>query len=92
MLGEALHSPRRRLVCNPVDLSYRYQEVVPDGDPDARIVFREGADPSVVRHHGRYFMFVSMSRGFWYSAWIHRRGAAAVLTSFGDRASGHGRG
>ena len=65
--GEADRDHRPRLVCNPVDLAYRYQEVVPDGDPQARVVFREGADPSVVVHHGRYFMFVSMSRGFWHS-------------------------
>ncbi|WP_198412172.1 family 43 glycosylhydrolase [Mycetocola zhujimingii] len=67
MLDDAVLGARGRLVCNPVDLAYRYQEVVPDGDPDARVVFREGADPSVVLHRGRYFMFVSMSRGFWYS-------------------------
>lgn len=63
-----------RVVCNPVDLPYRYQDVRSgtlvdqSGDPTAnRSVYREGADPSVVLFRGRFYMFVSMSRGFWHS-------------------------
>ncbi|KRF21821.1 family 43 glycosylhydrolase [Phycicoccus sp. Soil803] len=62
------------IVCNPVDLPYRYQDVrsgspVEDTGLPAmtRSVYREGADPSVVLFRGRFFMFVSMSRGFWHS-------------------------
>lgn len=69
--------------CNPLDLEYRYQETRFSGmvqgmqiAPERRSVHREAADPSVVRYQGRYFMFVSMSRGFWYSEdlvdWTYR--------------------
>ena len=29
--------------------------------------FREGADPTLVYFKGKYYLFVSMSAGFWYS-------------------------
>lgn len=54
-----------RIVCNPVDLAYRYQDTRL-GDLE-RSVQREAADPSIVLFRGRYFMFASMSRGFWHS-------------------------
>ncbi|MBW9110351.1 family 43 glycosylhydrolase [Microbacterium ureisolvens] len=54
-----------RVVCNPVDLAYRYQDVrMPFG---GRSVHREAADPTVVHYRGRYYMFASMTRGFWHS-------------------------
>ncbi|WP_193596600.1 family 43 glycosylhydrolase [Microbacterium sp. YJN-G] len=60
--------------CNPLDLSYRYQDIRFTGvvgghrisDP-RRSVHREAADPSIVLYDGRYFMFASMSAGFWHS-------------------------
>lgn len=52
--------------CNPLDLAYRYQDVRAEGTP--RTVHREGADPSIVRYRGRYYLFASMSGGFWHSA------------------------
>lgn len=52
-------------ICNPVDLPYRYQHIrLPNG---TRSVHREGADPSIVLFGGRYYAFVSMSRGFFHS-------------------------
>ncbi|MCT9821356.1 family 43 glycosylhydrolase [Microbacterium sp. W1N] len=64
-----------RVFCNPLDLAYRYQDVrftgvvqgVTIGEP-RRSVHREAADPSVVRYRGRYFLFASMSAGFWHSS------------------------
>ena len=54
-----------RVVCNPLDLAYRYQDV---RTPFAgRSVHREAADPTVVFYRDRYYMFASMTRGFWYS-------------------------
>ena len=54
-----------RIICNPLDLAYRYQDV---RTPFAgRSVHREAADPTVVFYRDRYFMFASMTRGFWYS-------------------------
>ncbi|MBP2328987.1 hypothetical protein JOF56_009372 [Kibdelosporangium banguiense] len=54
-----------RVICNPLDLAYRYQDIRPMRDP--RTVHREAADPSVVLYAGRYYMFASMARGFWHS-------------------------
>ena len=51
--------------CNPLDLNYRYQHMR-EGERAAG--FREGADPTLVRFKGRYYLFVSMSAGFWHSA------------------------
>lgn len=53
-------------ICNPLDLPYRYQDLLAAGL--MRSVYREAADPSIVRFQGRYFMFASMSAGFWHSA------------------------
>ena len=51
--------------CNPLDLNYRYQHMR-EGERAAG--FREGADPTLVWFKGRYYLFVSMSAGFWHSA------------------------
>ncbi|MFR3971890.1 MAG: family 43 glycosylhydrolase [Subdoligranulum sp.] len=50
--------------CNPLDLGYRYQHMK-EGERAAG--FREGADPTLVYFKGKYYLFVSMSAGFWYS-------------------------
>ena len=50
--------------CNPLDLGYRYQHMK-EGERIAG--FREGADPTLVYFRGKYYLFVSMSAGFWYS-------------------------
>lgn len=54
----------RKLVCNPMNLEYRYQikdSMLGNG------VFREAADPTMLLFHEMYFLFASMSGGFWYS-------------------------
>ncbi|KNH17408.1 hypothetical protein ACU18_10410 [Arthrobacter sp. ZBG10] len=69
--------PRPAVVCNPVDVAYRFQEVH-DGGPEraGRTVHREAADPSIVRFRDRFFLFASMSGGFWHStdlvSWEYR--------------------
>lgn len=50
--------------CNPLDLNYRYQHTRENGK---KVGFREGADPTLVLFKGKYYLFVSMSAGFWYS-------------------------
>ena len=50
--------------CNPLDLSYRYQHHNENGK---RAGVREGADPTLVLFKGTYYLFVSMSAGFWHS-------------------------
>ncbi|MET7518450.1 family 43 glycosylhydrolase [Streptomyces sp. NPDC005480] len=57
----------QRVLCNPLDLPYRYQDIR-TGDGTRRSVHREAADPSIVLFQGRFYMFVSMSAGFWHSA------------------------
>ena len=50
--------------CNPLDLGYRYQHM----KEGPRIAgFREGADPTLVYFKNKYYLFVSMSAGFWHS-------------------------
>jgi xylan 1,4-beta-xylosidase len=56
---------RERTYVNPVDLPYRYQ---PDRFHTPGFVpYREAADPTLVRFKGRYWMFVSHSKGYWHS-------------------------
>ncbi len=50
--------------CNPLDLGYRYQHMK-EGPQVAG--FREGADPTLVYFKDKYYLFASMSAGFWYS-------------------------
>lgn len=50
--------------CNPLDLSYRYQHHNKGGK---RCGVREGADPTLILFNGTYYLFVSMSAGFWHS-------------------------
>lgn len=49
--------------CNPLDLEYRYQHMK-EGAP---LAHREGADPTLAYFKERYYLFVSMSAGFWHS-------------------------
>ncbi len=51
--------------CNPINISYHYQFIPqPNGD---LVAAREGADPSLVRFKGRYFLFPSMNCGFFWT-------------------------
>lgn len=49
--------------CNPLDLEYRYQHM----KESALLAHREGADPTLAYFKERYYLFVSMSAGFWHS-------------------------
>lgn len=53
-----------KLICNPLNLAYRYQV---KKSPMGEAVYREAADPTMVLHRDTYFLFASMSGGFWYS-------------------------
>lgn len=51
--------------CNPINYGYKYQF---NKQPDGRVTAsREGADPSMIRFKGRYYIFPSMTCGFLYS-------------------------
>lgn len=55
---------KKQTYCNPLDLAYRYQHFIENGK---RYAYREGADPTLIFYKDIYYMFVSMSSGFWYS-------------------------
>ncbi len=57
-----------KILCNPLNLEYRYQ--IKKG-PLGTGVFREAADPTMLLFKNTYFLFASMSGGFWYSDDLH---------------------
>jgi hypothetical protein len=54
-----------RYMCNPMPLPYRYQ-AKKTGKQGAKM-FREAADPTLIRFKDHFLLFVSVSGGFWYS-------------------------
>ena len=54
--------------CNPMNIEYKYQffKVQPEQD-DLCEIHREAADPSLICFKGKYYMFPSMSGGFYLS-------------------------
>ena len=56
--------PGQETYCNPVDINYQYNfEQRQKG-----ISYRSGADPVIVNHKERYFLFVTISGGWWHSS------------------------
>ena len=52
-----------RTWANPIDIDYKYNfEQINEG-----ISYRSGADPVIVLHRGEYYMFVTVSGGYWHS-------------------------
>lgn len=45
--------------CNPLDIPYKFQHY-------RGFAHREAADPTLVYFHGRYYLFASMSKGFYH--------------------------
>ncbi len=64
-------SSKMKYYCNPLNLPYRYQFVKRgfggQFEPDFHI-YREAADPSLVIFKGSYFLFPSMTAGFFTSS------------------------
>lgn len=54
-----------KTVCNPLNLEYRYN--YKSGSYFEDKLFREAADPTMLLFQDTYFLFASMSGGFWYS-------------------------
>lgn len=46
--------------CNPINISYKFQHY-------GKGAHREAADPTLIYFKGRYYLFASMSAGFYYS-------------------------
>lgn len=56
--------------CNPMDLEYKFEycrRPAPDGKPVPFRVYREAADPTLILYQGTYFLFPSMTQGFFTS-------------------------
>ncbi len=67
VLGSTIRSQAQfigqKTYCNPVDLNYQY-----NFEQRARgISYRSGADPVIVPHQSEYFLFVTISGGWWRS-------------------------
>lgn len=50
---------KQNVICNPINLSYRFQPDLPSR--------REAADPSLILFKGKYYLFASKSGGYWCS-------------------------
>ena len=85
-------SPGARTYCNPIDIDYKYNfEQLNEG-----ISYRSGADPVIINHKGEYFLFVTVSGGYWHSKdlrswrfvtptrWPFEEIVAPAALSFGD--------
>lgn len=54
--------------CNPLNLPYKYQYVKKDPkSAESALLYREAADPSLVLFKGKYYLFPSMTGGFFVS-------------------------
>ncbi|TAG22831.1 MAG: coagulation factor 5/8 type domain protein [Cytophagia bacterium] len=54
---------QQRTYCNPMDIGYRYNFE----QQNERVSYRSGADPVIVNHKSEYFLFVTISGGWWHS-------------------------
>jgi hypothetical protein len=61
--AQTASSTARRTWANPVDIDYRYNfEQTHQG-----VSYRTGADPVVVLHRDRYYLFATLADGYWTS-------------------------
>jgi xylan 1,4-beta-xylosidase len=58
-LSKAQDMNKQTTICNPLNLSYRFQPAKPSR--------REAADPAMILFRGKYFLFASKSGGYWVS-------------------------
>jgi hypothetical protein len=53
----------QKTYCNPMDIDYKYNFE----QLNEKISYRSGADPVIVNHKGEYYLFVTISGGWWHS-------------------------
>ena len=53
----------QKTYCNPMDINYRYNFE----QLNENVSYRSGADPVIVNHKGEYYLFVTISGGWWHS-------------------------
>lgn len=56
-------SPTDKTYCNPVDIDYQYNFE----QERNQISYRSGADPVIINHQGEYYLFQTISGGWWHS-------------------------
>jgi xylan 1,4-beta-xylosidase len=56
-------SPNQKTYCNPVDINYRYNFE----ELNQHISYRSGADPVILTYKGEYYLFATISNGWWRS-------------------------
>ena len=56
----------KNVICNPLNIEYRYQ-FTQSRQRQQTAVYREAADPSLIRFQGKYYLFVSMSLSVYVS-------------------------
>src|SRR5687768_997923 len=49
--------------CNPLDINYQYNF---EGR-QRNLSYRSGADPVIINHEGEYYLFGTITRGYWHS-------------------------
>jgi xylan 1,4-beta-xylosidase len=49
--------------CNPIDINYQYNFE----QLNEQVSYRSGADPVIVNHKNEYYLFVTISGGWWHS-------------------------
>ena len=54
---------QQKTYCNPIDIDYKYNFE----QLNEKISYRSGADPVIVNHKGEYYLFVTISGGWWHS-------------------------
>lgn len=59
IISNAQVTSKQTTICNPLNLSYRFQPLKPSR--------REAADPVIILFRGKYFLFASKSGGYWVS-------------------------
>ncbi len=76
-----MEAPSTNTYCNPMSLSYCFRE-----EDGGKVVFREAADPSLVLHEGRYWLFPSKCRGYYHSTdlvnWTHVESSALPVEDY----------
>ncbi|MDJ1493950.1 family 43 glycosylhydrolase [Cytophagaceae bacterium DM2B3-1] len=55
--------PGQLTYCNPIDIDYKYNFE----QMNEQISYRSGADPVIINHKGEYYLFVTISGGWWHS-------------------------
>jgi xylan 1,4-beta-xylosidase len=56
-------SPDQKTYCNPMDINYRYNFE----QLNEHISYRSAADPVILTYKGEYYLFATISNGWWHS-------------------------